>query len=42
MAAAATDPAPLRELSEELAALTAERDRLEGEWLELSEQLDGG
>jgi ATP-binding cassette subfamily F protein uup len=40
MAAAATDPGPLRELSDELAALTAERDRLEGEWLELSEQLD--
>ena len=40
MAAAATDPGPLRELSDELASLTAERDRLEGEWLELSEQLD--
>jgi ATP-binding cassette subfamily F protein uup len=40
MAAAATDPAPLRELSDELASLTAERDRLEGEWLELSEQLE--
>jgi ABC transport system ATP-binding/permease protein len=41
MAAAATDPGPLRELAEELGALAAERDRLEGEWLELSEQLDG-
>jgi ATP-binding cassette subfamily F protein uup len=41
MAAAATDPGPLHELSDELAALTAERDRLEAEWLELSEQLEG-
>jgi ATP-binding cassette subfamily F protein uup len=40
MAAAATDPGPLRELAEELGTLAAERDRLEGEWLELSEQLD--
>ncbi len=40
MAAAATDPGPLRELSDELAVLAAERDRLEGEWLELSEQLE--
>jgi ATP-binding cassette subfamily F protein uup len=40
IAAAATDPGPLRELSDELASLTAERDRLEGEWLELSEQLE--
>jgi ATP-binding cassette subfamily F protein uup len=40
MAAAATDPGRLRELSGELAALTAEREDLESEWLELSEQLE--
>ena len=40
MAAAATDPGPLRALADELAELTAERDRLEAEWLELSEQLE--
>ena len=40
MAAVATDAGRLRELAEELSVLTAERERLEGEWLELSEQLE--
>jgi hypothetical protein len=39
-AAAATDAARLRELSEELAALADQRDELEGAWLELSEELE--
>ncbi|HEY6890995.1 MAG TPA: ABC transporter ATP-binding protein, partial [Solirubrobacter sp.] len=37
MAEAATDFARLRELQEELAANAAERERLEGEWLEAAE-----
>jgi ATP-binding cassette subfamily F protein uup len=37
MAAAATDYARLRELQEELAAVAAEREQLEGEWLEAAE-----
>jgi ATP-binding cassette subfamily F protein uup len=40
MAEAATDAARLDELTRELAALTAERDRLEASWLELSEALE--
>jgi ATP-binding cassette subfamily F protein uup len=42
MATHATDAAGLRSLSEELAALTARRDALEGEWLELSQRLEDG
>ena len=38
MAEAATDFARLRELQEELATNAAERERLEGEWLEAAEQ----
>ncbi|HET9125220.1 MAG TPA: ATP-binding cassette domain-containing protein, partial [Solirubrobacteraceae bacterium] len=41
MAAAATDAGRLRELSDQLAALTLQRERLEGDWLELSAQLEG-
>jgi ATP-binding cassette subfamily F protein uup len=41
MAAAATDYDRLRELQAELAALTAERDDLEGAWLEASEAAEG-
>jgi ATP-binding cassette subfamily F protein uup len=40
MAAAATDHARLAELDGELRELRAERDRLETEWLELSEALE--
>jgi ABC transport system ATP-binding/permease protein len=40
MVAAATDADRLRELSDELAALTARRDQLEARWLELSEELE--
>ena len=40
MVAAATDAGRLRELSEELAALTGRREELESRWLELSEQLE--
>jgi ATP-binding cassette subfamily F protein uup len=40
MAAAATDPNRLQELAAQLDELTAERDRLEAAWLELSEQLE--
>jgi ABC transport system ATP-binding/permease protein len=40
MTAAATDAGRLRELSEELGALSDQRDRLESDWLELSEQLE--
>jgi ATP-binding cassette subfamily F protein uup len=42
MAEAATDSGRLRALSEELALLGGERERLEGEWLELSERLEAG
>ncbi len=42
MARAATDAGRLRDLSAELAALGAERERLESEWLELSERLQDG
>jgi ATP-binding cassette subfamily F protein uup len=41
MAASATDHARLRELNEELATLTAERERLESAWLETSATLEG-
>jgi ATP-binding cassette subfamily F protein uup len=41
MAEAATDAARLDELTRELAALAADRDRLEASWLELSEALEG-
>ena len=41
MAAAATDHERLRELQAELAALAAERERLEASWLETSEALEG-
>ena len=40
MAAAATDYARLRELQADLAALTAERETLEAEWLEAAELSD--
>jgi ATP-binding cassette subfamily F protein uup len=40
MAAVATDPGRLRELTDELAALAAQRDALESAWLELSERLE--
>jgi ABC transport system ATP-binding/permease protein len=40
MVAAATDADRLGALSDELAALTAQRDQLEARWLELSEQLE--
>ena len=40
MAASATDHDRLRELNDELAALRAERDRLEAAWLETSEALE--
>ena len=40
MAAAATDSGRLRDLSEQLTTLTAERETLESRWLELSEQLE--
>ena len=40
MATAATDHARLAELDGELRELRAERDRLETEWLELSEALE--
>jgi ATP-binding cassette subfamily F protein uup len=42
MARAATDAGSLRELSAELAALGAARDRLESGWLELSGRLQDG
>jgi ATP-binding cassette subfamily F protein uup len=41
MAASATDHGRLRELNGELAALTAEREQLEGAWLETSAALEG-
>jgi ATP-binding cassette subfamily F protein uup len=41
MADAATDAPRLDELTGELAALAADRDRLEASWLELSEALEG-
>ncbi len=41
MAAAATDHDRLRELDAELRALAAEREELEGAWLERSEALEG-
>jgi ABC transport system ATP-binding/permease protein len=41
MAAAATDAGRLDELTRELGALAADRDRLEASWLELSETLEG-
>jgi ATP-binding cassette subfamily F protein uup len=41
MAAAATDAARLDELTRELSALAADRDRLEASWLQLSETLEG-
>jgi ABC transport system ATP-binding/permease protein len=41
MAQAATDAARLASLTQELAALAADRDRLEASWLELSEGLEG-
>jgi ATP-binding cassette subfamily F protein uup len=41
MAAAATDYDRLRELQTELAALVAEREELEGAWLEASEAAEG-
>ena len=41
MAQAATDAARLASLTQELAALAADRDRLEASWLELSEALEG-
>jgi ATP-binding cassette subfamily F protein uup len=40
MAAAASDATRLHELSDELSALTAHRDELEAEWLQLSESLE--
>ena len=40
MAAASADSGRLRTLSDELATLTAERETLEAQWLELSEQLE--
>jgi ATP-binding cassette subfamily F protein uup len=40
MAEAATDHVRLRELQSELAAATAERERLESAWLETSETLE--
>ncbi|MEO6858431.1 MAG: ABC-F family ATP-binding cassette domain-containing protein [Solirubrobacteraceae bacterium] len=40
MAAAATDPSRLQELSAQLDTLHVERDQLEASWLELSEQLE--
>jgi ABC transport system ATP-binding/permease protein len=40
MAAAATDAARLDELTRELSAVAADRDRLEASWLELSETLE--
>ena len=42
MAAHVTDAGRLRELSEELAALNARRDGLEGRWLEVSQRLEDG
>jgi ATP-binding cassette subfamily F protein uup len=42
MVNATTDAGALRELAEELAALTVERDRLESEWLELAQRLEDG
>jgi ATP-binding cassette subfamily F protein uup len=41
MADAASDHGRLRELNEELAALHAEREQLEADWLEHSETLEG-
>jgi hypothetical protein len=41
MAASATDHAHLRELNEQLAALSAEREQLESDWLETSASLEG-
>jgi ABC transport system ATP-binding/permease protein len=41
MAQAATDAPRLDELTRELTALAADRDRLEASWLELSEALEG-
>jgi ATP-binding cassette subfamily F protein uup len=41
MAAAATDPIRLQELSAQLDTLNLERNRLEASWLELSEELEG-
>jgi ATP-binding cassette subfamily F protein uup len=40
MAAAATDHERLRELSGELQSVTADRERLETEWLEAAELLE--
>jgi ATP-binding cassette subfamily F protein uup len=40
MVAAATDADRLRQLADELAALTTQRDQLEARWLELSEELE--
>jgi ATP-binding cassette subfamily F protein uup len=40
MASSATDHARLRELNADLAAVVAEREQLEGEWLETSEALE--
>ena len=42
MAAAATDAGRLHALSQELTAVGGERERLEAEWLELSEALEDG
>ncbi len=42
MAAAATDAGRLRELSEDLGTLAVQREGLESDWLELSEQIDDG
>ena len=41
MAAAATDHVRLRELQVELAAVAAERDAREGEWMEVAEAIEG-
>jgi ATP-binding cassette subfamily F protein uup len=41
MAAAAADHARLRELQAELTAVRAEREDLEGAWLEATEVLEG-
>jgi hypothetical protein len=40
MAQAATDAGRLRDLAAQLAALAAERERLESGWLDLSERLE--
>jgi ATP-binding cassette subfamily F protein uup len=42
MAAHVADAGRLRELTEELAALSARRDGLEGRWLEVSQRLEDG